>query len=69
MKEEVKAKKPVKLNVASPATTPVTTPAVTTAPVATVSFGLRYLRKKDGSMSLQEALNDVWIDVPMVIES
>jgi hypothetical protein len=66
MKEEVKAKKPVKLNVASPATTPVTTPAV--MPAATLSLALRFLRKKDGSTILQEGVNDVWADVPMVVE-
>ena len=36
--------------------------------VGSISYGLRYLRKKDGSTSLQEGVNDVWTDVPMVIE-
>lgn len=33
-----------------------------------ISYGLRYLRKKDGSMVLQEGVNEVWSDIPMVIE-
>ena len=62
MKEETKAKKVVKPVLQA------STPEVTTAPVATVSFGLRFLRKKNGSTILQEGVNDVWTDVPMVIE-
>lgn len=34
----------------------------------TISFGLRFLRKKNGSMILQEGVNGVWVDVPMEIE-
>ena len=45
-------------------------PADVNLPTATpmVSFGLRYLRKKNGSMILQEGVNGVWTDVPMEIE-
>ena len=68
MKEEAKAKKAVKPKEAAVTTAPVATTAVYTAPVATVSFGLRFLRKKDGSTILQEGVNDVWTDVPMVVE-
>ena len=39
-------------------------PAVT----PTISFGLLFLRKKNGSMILQEGVNGVWVDVPMEIE-
>lgn len=38
-----------------------------TAP-AQFSLSFRYLRKKDGSTALQEGLNDVWTDVPTVVE-
>ena len=38
-----------------------------TAP-AQFSLSFRYLRKRDGSTVLQEGLNDVWTDVPTVVE-
>lgn len=34
----------------------------------TISLSLRFLRKKNGSTILQEGVNDVWVDVPMVVE-
>jgi hypothetical protein len=42
-------------------------PAVKSAP-AQFSLSFRYLRKRDGSTVLQEGLNDVWTDVPTVVE-
>ena len=38
-----------------------------TAP-AQFSLSFRFLRRKDGSTFLQEGLNDVWTDVPIVVE-
>jgi hypothetical protein len=37
-------------------------------PAPMVWVGLRFLRKKNGSMILQEGVNGVWVDVPMEIE-
>ena len=75
MKEEVKAKKvakPVLANQLTSTRPPPPEVAVTTAPAvmpaATLSLALRFLRKKDGSTMLQEGVNDVWTDVPMVVE-
>jgi hypothetical protein len=34
----------------------------------TISLSLRFLRKKNGSTMLQEGVNEVWTDVPMVVE-
>ena len=72
MKEDVKVKKIARPVLPSANLTATQPPpkaiAVTTAPVATISLGLRFLRKKDGSTILQEGVNDVWTDVPMVVE-
>lgn len=54
----------VKETVESKGSAAVDLPAVT----PTISFGLRFLRKKNGSMILQEGVNGVWVDVPMEIE-
>lgn len=69
MKEEKKAAKPKLMVHPANQLTSVTPPATAiTEPLTTVSLGLRFLRKKNGSTILQEGVNDVWTDVPMVVE-
>ena len=43
-------------------------PAPKEAAPAQFSLSFRFLRRKDGSTFLQEGLNDVWTDVPTVVE-